>query len=423
MARIIAAIESGQDPLYVAPTGSGKTVCLAEVIRRAADKHVLVFLHRREIVFQIRDKLADFGITAGLILAGEPMNQMARVQIASVQTLSARCVRGSRDLPHADIVAIDEAHHVAARTYRQILDRYPDARMLDLTATPCRRDGRGLGSAFDLMIEAPQIDALIKLGHLVGTKVFAPPSTPNLKGVHTRHGDYVESELAKRVDRPELVGDIVVHKLRHALGLKTIVFASSVGHSRHIEDEMRAAGIRVAHIDGSTPKGERDEVLAQLARGEIEVVTNCMVLTEGFDLPDVGCIILARPTKSPGLFRQMIGRGLRPAQDKPHCVVLDHAGATFQHGLVEEPVIWTLQEDKKAETHEDMAEQRKAKARARKARYRRNKKHTKQTRAEYLAHSISRKKPWLTEGLSRAQWYRREKRKRKWGAHPTAGSE
>ena len=218
-----------------------------------------------------------------------------------------------------------------------------------MTATPCRRDSRGLGNTFGAMVEAPQVDQLIEMGFLVPTEVYVP-STPDLSGVHTRKGDYVESELADRVDRPQLVGDIVTHWLRLADRRRTIVFATSVGHSRHIEDEMRRADIKVAHIDGATPKDERDDILGQLAAGDIEVVTNCMVLTEGYNLPDIGCIVLARPTKSMGLYRQMAGRGIRPAPGKQNCLILDHAGATFQHGRVEDPVIWTLDEDTKAES-------------------------------------------------------------------------
>ena len=149
-----------QNPLVVAPTGAGKTVIYSEIIKRAENKHVLIFVHRREIIFQIRDKLAEFGINAGLILAGEPMNQMARVQIASVQTLWSRCVRGNTDLPHADIVIVDEAHHCRARTYRKIIASYPDAAIVGGTATPCRKDGRGLGSTFTVMVECPQVEEL-----------------------------------------------------------------------------------------------------------------------------------------------------------------------------------------------------------------------------------------------------------------------
>jgi superfamily II DNA or RNA helicase len=177
-------------PLITLVTGGGKTLVAVEIIRQADDKHVLFLAHRRELIHQAKAKLADFGVGSGVILAGEPMNAMAGVQVASVQTLWSR-MRRDHEPPHADILFIDEAHHVPAQTYRSIIDAYPDAQIIGLTATPCRRDGRGLGSVFDELIEGPQVADLIKQGYLVGTKVYAP-SRPNLAGVHVRHGDYVE---------------------------------------------------------------------------------------------------------------------------------------------------------------------------------------------------------------------------------------
>jgi superfamily II DNA or RNA helicase len=217
-----------------------------------------------------------------------------------------------------------------------------------MTATPCRGDGRGLGSVFEEIVECPQIETLIELGFLVRTKVYAP-STPDLTGVRVERGDYVESQLAERMDKAKLVGDIVEHWHRLAAGRKTVVFATGVAHSIHIRDEFRRSGVLAEHIHGKTPVEERDAILARLSRGEVDVVCNCAVLCEGWDQPDVSCIVLARPTKHMGLYRQMIGRVLRPAPGKDHALVLDHAGATWQHGLVEEPVVWTLDEDRRAE--------------------------------------------------------------------------
>jgi DNA repair protein RadD len=147
-----------------------------------------------------------------------------------------------------------------------------------------------------------------------------------------RLGDYVEIDLAKAVDKPQLVGDIVSHWHRLAERRKTVVFATSVAHSIHLCEEFAKSGVKVEHIDGKTPKDERDEILKRLSRGEIEVVTNCMVLTEGWDQPDVACCVLARPTKSMGLYRQMAGRIIRPAPGKNHALILDHAGAVFRSG-------------------------------------------------------------------------------------------
>jgi DNA repair protein RadD len=200
-----------------------------------------------------------------------------------------------------------------------------------------------------VIIECPQVADLIEQGHLVKTRVYAPVQ-PDLKGVHTRHGDYIDNELADRMDQPKLIGDIVTHWHKYGECRKTVCFAVNVSHSLHLRDEFVKAGVRAEHIDGGTLKPERDAALARLASGEIELITNCMVLTEGWDMPEVGCCILARPTKKMGLYRQMIGRVLRPANGKTDAIILDHSGAVFRHGFAEDPVAWTLDPDQHAKS-------------------------------------------------------------------------
>ena len=286
----------------------------------------------------------------GIIQAGFPARPLEDVQVASIQTLHRRAIHAeTMDLPPADLLVIDEAHHCPANTYRKIIASYPEAILLGLTATPCRGDGRGLGGIFETIIECPQVAALIEQGFLVKTRVYAPIN-PDLTGVRTVAGDYVESQLADRMDRPKLIGDIVTHWHKFGERRKTVAFTVNVSHSVHLRDEFIKSGVRAEHIDGSTPKPERDASLARLASGEIELVTNCMVLTEGWDMPEVGCCILARPTKKMGLFRQMIGRVLRPADGKTDAIVLDHSGAVLRHGFVEDPVEWTLDPDRRAES-------------------------------------------------------------------------
>jgi DNA repair protein RadD len=335
--------------LLVAPTGSGKTVVAAAIIA-GTQRRVLAIAHRREIVNQTSDKLTARDVAHGIIQAGDEkkLRPMVSVQVASIQTLHARAIRSSSMLmPLADLLIIDEAHHACAMTYKKVIEAYPNAIILGLTATPCRGDGRGLGGIFKTMIECPQVPDLIEQGYLVKSRVYAPVD-PDLRGVRTEKGDYVESQLAERMDRDKLVGDIVTHWHKYGERRKTVAFACSVGHSIHIRDEFVKAGVRAEQVDGSTPIDERAAILGHLASGETEVVTNCMVLTEGFDLPDMGCIILARPTKKMGLFRQMIGRGLRPAEGKSDVVILDHSGAVFRHGLPEDRVAWTLSPDLRA---------------------------------------------------------------------------
>jgi DNA repair protein RadD len=352
IAETDAVTADGKDPLIVSPTGAGKTVILAAIVKRAVanGQHVLVLAHRREIIAQTSLKLSAHGVEHGIIRAGLVMDLEQKVQVCSIQTLWARAMRTNKiPLPPADLLIIDEAHHVPARTYRKIIEAYPNAILLGATATPCRGDGRGLGNFFDCIVETPQVAELIAQKYLVKTRVYAPRDI-DLKGVRVQAGDYVETELAQRMDRDDLVGDIVSHWHKFGERRRTVVFAVNVAHSAHIRDEFIKSGVKADHIDGTTPKEERDAALARLASGETELITNCMVLTEGWDLPEVSCCILARPTKKIGLYRQMVGRVLRPAPGKVNAIVLDHSGAVFQHGFVEDRVEWTLETDKRAES-------------------------------------------------------------------------
>jgi superfamily II DNA or RNA helicase len=268
------AVAAGQKRvILVSPTGSGKTVIASAVIKSAvaARQNVLMLAHRREIITQTSGKLFNHRIAHGIIQAGFPLRPLEQVQVASVQTLWRRAIRGDRmELPLADLLIIDECHHCPATTYRKIIDAYPDAVLLGLTATPCRGDGRGLGGIFETMIECPQVAALIEQKHLVSTRCYAP-TTPDLAGVRVQAGDYVETQLADRMDQPKLIGDIVTHWHKYSERRKTIVFAVNVSHSVHLRDEFIKSGVRAEHIDGGTPKKERDASLSRLASGEIEL--------------------------------------------------------------------------------------------------------------------------------------------------------
>lgn len=305
--------------LGVAPTAAGKTVIFADIIRAAvaAQKSVLVISHRREIISQTSQKLRDLDIPLGIILAGTQPRPLELVQVAAIQTLHARAVRSNRmEMPPADLLIFDEAHRAPTATYQTVAKRYPNAIIFGATATPCRGDGRGLGGMFDVIVETPQVAPLIEQGFLVRTRCYAP-ATPDLKGVRIQAGDYNERQLAERMDRPQLIGDIITNWHKFGENRQTVVFSVSVSHSINIRDEFIKSGVRAEHIDGSTPKPERDATLARLASGEITVVSNCAVLCEGWDMPEAGCGILARPTRKMGLYRQMVGRFIGRRQARP----------------------------------------------------------------------------------------------------------
>jgi len=335
--------------LMVIPTGGGKTVTATLIIAAmvAHGRRVLVLVHRRELLQQWSLKLHTAGVDHGLIAAGYPSRPEAMVQVAMVSTLHARAVRtATMDMPPADLVVIDEAHHVPAGTWSRILEAYPDAHVLGATATPCRADGRGLGGFFRVMVRGPSTAELIASGFLAPFRVIAP-SRPDLSKIRVARGDYRRDELAAAMDRPQLVGDVTTQWLRHGEGRKTIVYAVDRGHATHIAASFGEANVIAAVIDGETPVDDRDALLRKFAAGDIQVIVNVGVFVEGTDIPDVSCIVIARPTKSIGLYLQMVGRGLRTAPLKPDCIIIDHAGVVEAHGFPDEPIEWALAPDKK----------------------------------------------------------------------------
>ena len=336
-ARIAASVRR---LMINAPTGAGKTLLAAAIVKLAVEKNrrVLFLAHRRELVDQCCNKLQDAGILHyGTIMAGSKrLSADAPVQVASIQTLIRR------ELPPADIVIIDEAHRAVSRTYLSIMANYPRAVLLGLSATPERLDGKGLDELFDDMIVVETVPRLIEQGYLVKPVGYEGPK-PDLSGVKIKRGDYDETQLAEAMDKPKLVGDLVSNWKRLAEGRLTVAFASSVDHAKHIASEFWAAGVPAAAVSGKTPKAEREAILNDWRKGYLKVVANCFVLTEGFDMPELSCAILARPTKSESLYLQMAGRVLRPFPGKSDALILDHGGCWAAHGGPHIERQWSLE--------------------------------------------------------------------------------
>lgn len=332
VARVTAALH--RRPVLVAPTGSGKTVMAVHLVR-GVNRPTLWLAHRKELIDQAAAHLKRLAIWPGIIKSGYPVTPTAKVQVASVQTLTRRA------MPPAGLIVVDEAHHATAGGYGRILEHYPGVPVVGLTATPFRLDGNGLGDVFGEIVIAAYTDELVEAGYLHMPRVYAGRS-PDLRGARVRAGDYSLKELAERTNTTELTGDIVATWLAKSPGRRTVAFAVNVEHSKAIAAAFRASGVTAEHVDGATPADERAAILGRLRTGQTLVVSNCMVLTEGWDLPALETAIIARPTASLNLHLQMIGRIMRVCPDKDGAIVLDHAGNHHVHGLVTRRINYSL---------------------------------------------------------------------------------
>lgn len=328
--------------IIVAPTGAGKTVIACMIIQGAVakGKRVLFLAGARELVAQCSRKLWDFNVPHGLIMRGDEPWDTA-VQVASKDTLASWKKRGKIDYPIADVVFVDECHLSLAKGWRTIIEAYPNAVIIGLTATPCRRDGKGLGMLYHAMVQTPPTSWMISNGFLVPIKTYAP-YRPNLKGVHSQGGEFVKKEVQAAMDKTALVGDLVQHWRELGEDRLTIGYASGVNHSLHCCEQFNAAGIKAAHIDAKTPLEERDDKIKAFHAGEIKVLWNVDVLTQGVDIPPAACVIDAGPTKSLRKFKQRVGRIMRPFDAKEYAIYLDHAGNVFRHGMPDADIEWSL---------------------------------------------------------------------------------
>lgn len=333
-------------PLVVLPTGGGKTFIAAKVTLDFPGK-VWFIAHRQELINQASGAFTTFGIDHGIVKSGVPFDPSKRVQVASVQTLVRRLNQG---YPAPDLIITDECHHATAASYGKIYAAFPDASLLGVTATPCRMNGSGLGSVFDAMILGPSNQWLTDNGFLCPARYYAPPQKADLSNVHTRAGDYIVSELEEAMDDGEITGDAVSHYKRLCDGAPMLVFCVSVAHAHHVAEQYAAAGYRAAAVDGKLTDEERADRIQGLGTGKYQVITSCDLIGEGLDVPVVGAVQLLRPTQSPALHLQQIGRGLRPAAGKDFTVVLDHVGNTRKHGFAATERQWSLDGLKKKGT-------------------------------------------------------------------------
>jgi superfamily II DNA or RNA helicase len=309
------------------------------MLQRSAERgYKSIFLvHRRELINQTVRTLREFGVDPKILSASVSGGTDDRIMVGSIQTVTRHLDR----IQDRNFVIYDECHHIASESWGRVFHSLPNAYHVGLSATPERLDGRGLGEFFKKMVVGPQVKELIDAGWLSRYRLFAP-STVDLKGVHSRAGDWIRGELSQAVDRPGITGNAVAHYSKLCAGKRAIVFAVSIEHSKHIMQQFQTVGVNAQHIDGGTPDAERDEAIKRFSSGDIQVICNCDLFGEGFDCPGIECAILLRPTQSRSLYRQQIGRALRPVEGKREAIILDHVGNCSRHGLPDDEYQWSL---------------------------------------------------------------------------------
>lgn len=364
---IMSAYRCGQRmQLVTLPTGTGKTIVFI-ALAKIAQGRVLIVAHRNELIKQPHEKLVSAGVSPediGVVKAGR--NELDRKYVlASVQTL-ARANRLEQVQPgDFSLLIIDEAHHAAADSYRRVIERVQARLTLGVTATPFRADGKPLDLFGAEPVFTYPLRQAIEDGWLVQPRQFLIRTDVDLAGVSTHAGDFAAGELSARVDCPSR-NRLVFESWRAMGGLMrpTVIFAVTVDHAHAIADTFNDGGRRCEVLSAETPDDERAAIIERLRYNEIDAVANVGILTEGTDIPPLSCIVLARPTKSLGLYTQMVGRVLRPHHGKQDALILDVADNATRHKLVTVSTLLGVEtEDFNGETLETV-EQREREAKA-----------------------------------------------------------
>ncbi|MDK2769939.1 MAG: DEAD/DEAH box helicase family protein [Sphingomonas sp.] len=351
-AKLRVALRSSTSVLAFAPTGFGKTVLAAALIKLifAAGKRVIFCVHRVDLIVQTAKTFERFQIPFSYIAAGHHYNPYHRVYIASIATLRNRLGK----IP-ADYVMVDEAHLSAATGWATVALHYKEtgARLIGYTGSPERLDGKPLGDVWDTMVMGPSVRWLIDNGHLSKYRAFSPAGL-DLSGVHSRNGEFVSSEIDEIMAGKAVLAGAVRHWRKYAQGKRTIAFAPSIARCEQLAEEFRANGIVAVALDGNTPQADRRSAFVGFADRQIDLIVNCGLFCEGFDLAaqvdrdvTIEAVLDYAPSQSLARVLQKWGRGLRK-KDEP-AVLLDLVGGFSRHGFPDDEREWSLDGRKKAD--------------------------------------------------------------------------
>lgn len=314
-------------PCIVLPCGGGKSVIVAEMAKRTAErgKYILFLVHRKELCEQILRTFLWWGV------------DMRFVRIMMVQTACHRLGK----MPCPDLIITDENHHSKASSYTKIYDYYRDAYRVGVTATPVRLDGSGLSDVNDDLVIGVSAKWLIE-NHCLAPYDYYAPSVADLSTVKVRRGEFDAKSAEKIMLESKVYGDVIGYYRKFADGMQAVCYCTTVKHSQAMAAQFRAAGIDAAHIDGQMKKAERTKIVEEFRRGAIDILCNVDLISEGFDVPDCSCVIMLRPTQSLTLFIQQAMRCMRYRRGK-RAVILDHVGNYARHGMPDDDREWTLE--------------------------------------------------------------------------------
>lgn len=327
--------------LLVASTGVGKTFLAMMMIRSAVQrgKRVLFLCHRRELVRQSSRAFWKAGVPHGLIMAGKAQTANVLANVGVINTVANR-MDGLRD---PDLIIIDEAHRSVSPSYLALLEQWPNAHVVGLTATPERTDGRGMDIAgYTDIVQARPMRWYIDAGILSEYEIIAPKTSVDLSAVASRGGDYATDQLETALDKPTITGEAVAAYQQFASGKRCMVFCVTIAHSEHTCAQYREHGIPAEHIDGTHSDDEIAAALARFRSGETLILCTVQLAIEGLDIPAIEAVQFLRPTQSVIVYLQAIGRGLRVEPGKKRLIILDQVANWQRHGLPDDVREWSL---------------------------------------------------------------------------------
>ncbi len=345
-----AMMRGAKRVLLVSPTGSGKTVMFAYLVSRMANKGVRsnIMVHRQELLDQVGATLKNFDTNFNYVAASENFEPDPLTHVSSVFTLARRLAT----VPVPDYVICDEFHHcIKGSTWANCIDYWaeinPELRLIGVTATPERLSGEGLGEMADEMIIGPGTAELMRDGYLCKYKMFAPKKPLDTSHLHSLGGDYKKDEAEALVNKPSITGNAVAHYRQYLNGAPAIAFCVSRKHAYQVAEDFRASGFRAASIDGTMKKPDRKQMVRDFSNGQLNVMTSCQLVNEGFDVPGMHGAILLNPTQSVARYLQECGRTFRTAPGKEIAYLLDHVGNSAVHGLPDDEREWSLDSKKR----------------------------------------------------------------------------